>query len=152
MLALTALTLTHCADKSNSPSPTQNVEPTFSSLYTHVLSKNCVGCHEPQGSATINANTTLNFTSLSLAYQTLTQGTSVGLAANISAECSNVPLIVGGEPLSSYLLATLFIDYFKTDFYKQGCTPHSPSAHGATVNSNEKSAFVQWIQNGALNN
>jgi len=144
------LLITRC-DSSKS-SKTSNVTSNFTSIYTHVLSKNCVQCHEPQGSATINNSTQIDFSTQAVAYQTLTSLTSTGVSANLNSQCSGVPLVSMGHADQSYVLATLSATYFHADFYKSGCTPYSPSGHGATLSSTETQAIVEWIQNGAINN
>jgi len=151
ILILGAVLLTRCGSKNN-PTTVSGVQPTFSSLYSNVFSKNCIQCHEPQGSATVNNGTTLDFSTQGMAYTTLTSGTSVGSFSNNNGECHSVPFIVSSQPTSSYMLATLISDYTHSDFYNVGCTPYSPSAHGATLDSADETALVQWIQNGALNN
>jgi hypothetical protein len=149
LLALTALLLTRCGTQDATSS---GVDPTFNSLYTRVLSKNCVGCHQPAGSATQDSETQIDFTTKALAYSTLTGGNSTGISANINNQCSNVPLVSPSHPENSYLLATLATDYHHDNFYNAGCTPYSPSAHGATIGTAEKNAIVEWIKAGALNN
>lgn len=151
ILILTTILLTRCGSKDN-PTTSSGVQPTFSSLYSNVFSKNCIQCHEPQGSATVTYGTNIDFSTQGIAYTTLTSGTSVGSISNTSGQCHSVPLIEPNQPTSSYMLATLFSDYTHSDFYKIGCTPYSPSAHGATLDSADEAALVQWIQNGALNN
>ncbi len=148
LLALPII-LTHCNPKDSLK--TSNIQPSFSSIYENVLSKNCVGCHEPQGMGTVQG-AQIDFSSKAIAYQTLTSSYSSGTASNSSGQCSSVPLVSAGHPESSYMLATLFTDYHHSNFGINGCTPHSPSAHGATVDSSEKDAIVNWIQNGAQNN
>jgi len=140
--------ITRCDSKKSTG--TGAVSSTLSSIYTNVLSRNCVQCHEPGASATVNNSTQVDFSSPSSAYQTLTSLTSTGISTG--SQCSNVPLVSIGHPEQSYLLATLSSDYFHTDFYQNGCTPYSPDAHGATLSSTELHAIVEWIQNGASNN
>lgn len=150
LLLAVPLLLTNCGSKNNSN--TSGIQPTFTSIYTNILSKNCVQCHEPQGSATQVSGTQIDFSNKSSAYQTLTSGTTSGDTAILSGQCTNVPLVHASHPESSYLMATLATDYHHSDFYKPGCTPYSPSGHGATIDSTEKDAIVDWIKNGALNN
>lgn len=142
------LFLTHCGSKQDS----SEVAARFSSIYTRVLNQNCVQCHEPQGSATVNNSTLIDFSSQALAYQTLTTLTSTGLSANINNQCSGVPLVTVGYPEGSYLLATLFSDYHHTDFVKSGCTPYPSNIHGVTLSTSEKQAIVEWVRSGAVNN
>ena len=148
--AIILLILPSC--DSNKTTSNKDIQNTFSSIYINVLSKNCVACHEPQGSATLNSQTTIDFSSKNLSYQSLVNGTSVGFSANISGQCNNVPLVSPHTPNDSYLLATLSSNYNHSNFYKNGCSPYSPNAHAATISSDEFSALVSWIQNGALNN
>ncbi len=147
-ILLLPLGLTSCSPSGDTST---TLEATFTSLYNNVLSKNCVGCHQPGGSG-FNAGALIDFSTHATSYSTLINRSTSGDTAVLNGQCSNVPLVLSGQPSSSYLLATLFTDYNHSDFYKTGCTPYSPSGHGATVGTSEKDAFVQWIQGGALDN
>ncbi len=142
-----------CDSKKLAQIPTTKVvSADFNSIYTEILSKNCVQCHEPEGSATVNNFVQLDFSTASSAYQTLTTETSTGVAANTNGQCFGVPLIVKSSPTESYMLATLSTQYNHTNFYKTDCSPYLPDAHGATVSASDLDAIVKWIQDGALNN
>lgn len=148
-ILFTLLILVRCGEKTETTST--ETAPNFSSIYTNVLSKNCVQCHEPSGSATINNGTRIDFTNKAIAYQTLTSYTSSGYSANLSNQCTSVYLVVPGAPTNSYLLATLSESYHRANFMVANCTPYSPNAHGASLNSTDLNAMVQWITSGALN-
>lgn len=148
LLSAMGTLLTQCNPKKDLD--VTGVQGTFSSIYTNVLSKNCVGCHSP-GGAGPTAGSDLDFSNQSTSYQSLKNGSVKGYSANGSGQCNNVYLVQSGQPQSSYLLATLYSDYYKTDFVRAGCDPYQPSGHGATVGADEKNAMVKWIQNGAAN-
>lgn len=130
---------------------TKNTGSQFSAIYKDILSKNCVGCHSPGGSG-FQSGATIDFSTQSLAYSTLVNGTVHGYSSNLSGQCNNVYLVQAQQPNSSYLLATLFNDYYKIDFVQSGCDPYSPSIHGASVGESEMNVIVNWINSGALNN
>ncbi len=136
---------------SNKESLNTDIQPQFSSIYTNILSKNCVGCHSPGGSG-FNSGAQIDFSTVSSAYSTLVSGLVHGNSANLGGQCNNVYLVQAGLPNASYLLATLFNDYYHINFVQSGCDPYPPSGHAASVGDDEKKALVGWINAGAQNN
>jgi hypothetical protein len=81
------------------------VQATFTSLYGDYLS-NCAHCHAPAAPGrTSDIEQTLDFTSKSTAYTTITTGMAAGLMGNF-ADCNGVKF-VNMDPTKSLLLASL---------------------------------------------
>lgn len=141
--------LTRCGQQST----TTTVSGTFTDVYTNTLSTDCVSCHNPtNGAATLDNNTTIDFSSQSQAYTTLTAGVVAGMVK--APTCGGLQLVVASNPTNSYVLATMFSTYNTANFAgKNGCTPYNHANYGNfNLSAAEQTSIVNWIQNGAQNN
>lgn len=153
LLVGTTFLLTRCGDKSSNRSRSFIFKDpgTFTDIYTNTISTGCVQCHQPGGTATADNNVQLDFTSQASAFSGLT---SENVNGSISApKCPSVPLVVSADPTDSYLMGTLFPDYYKDSNFDNSanCAPYQ---HGGQVNlsADEKNSILLWIQNGIPNN
>ena len=144
-----ALTMSGCGS-SNSASPASNVavDPSFTSIYTNVLSQNCASCHQPGGSGTLNG-ANLDFSSQSQAYNTI-----FDMVAGLSSSgCTSLHNVVASAPRSSYLLAVIDSSYNRAGFgAASGCQPIASHVSGGYASPAAQAAIVTWITNGAANN
>ena len=133
------------------------VEPRLSSLYQNYLGS-CKSCHAPGAPGrTAMMEQTLDFTSATTAFTTLTTGKAAGLVGN-QADCNTVPFVISGKPAQSLIVAVVdqptrvAFDYpmaakcdsseITDETVKQGFAP--PDTFVA--------ALKQWITDGASNN
>jgi len=133
------------------------VQPKFSSLYGDFFS-NCSGCHAPDAPGkTSNVEPTLNFSSASTAYSTLTTGSATGLQGN-AAGCNGTPFLTKGQPGKSLVVAVLDAPTRQAfdDSAHPNCDQSAISDMTVKVGSQPSGAFVsslkQWITDGAPNN
>jgi len=145
------------ADMTGTPdSPTTGVTASFTSLYGDYFG-NCKNCHSPNGlGRTSDTEQTLDFTSKTTAFTTITTGMALGLPGNF-ADCNMVPF-VNADPAKSLILAALDQPtrnaFDLTGFAK--CDMDTISDETAKVGSAPSAAFIaalkQWLQDGAPNN
>lgn len=80
--------------------------PSFTVLYNGYL-KGCASCHSPDAtSPPLGTEQTLDFTTRTTAYQTLTTGAASGLLG-ATAPCNGVAFIKSGAPATSLALAVV---------------------------------------------
>lgn len=140
--------LTQCGKITTTTTPTSG---TFASVYSILLSNNCNECHIPTGAATTNNHVTLNFTSATTAYTTLTQNSVTG--ASSTGTCGTVKIVSAGSLSKSYLIGVLVQSYNISNFAGvTGCTPYSTHLQDTHLSSSDQTSLTTWIQNGALNN
>src|SRR5262245_66575622 len=134
------------------------VQATFSSLYGDYFS-NCGQCHSPNGPGrTSDIEQSLDFSTKSTAYTTITSGSATGLMGNPMG-CNGTPFIVSGQPSQSLIVAVLD-DGVRATFDLAGhpdCDMNSITDQTTPkVGSSPSAAFLAalktWIQNGAPNN
>lgn len=131
------------------------VQASFTSLYQDYF-QNCGQCHAPGAPGrTSDTEQSLDFSSRSTAYSTLTGGTATGLSGNQSA-CNGVPFI-GGSSTSSLVMAVLDEDVrqiFDVSSHP-GCDVDAISDMTLKVGKQPSQAFLgalgTWIDNGAPN-
>ena len=133
-----------------------NVEPKFSSLYDNYF-KNCKQCHAPGAAgATSSTEKSLDFSSASSAYATLSQGKATGLTGNQTG-CNGVAFVVKGDPAHS--LAVAVLDEGTRSAFdlagNPGCDTSSISDMAFKVNQVPSAAVLaalkSWISAGAAN-
>lgn len=129
---------------------TGGVQAKFSSLYGDYLS-NCKICHAPNAPGrTADIEKTLDFTSMTTAYDTIVNGKASGLVGN-QMDCNSVPFIQKGAPDKSLLVASLDAatrtNYDNTQFPK--CDATAISDMTVKVGMQPSAAFVtalkDWI-------
>jgi hypothetical protein len=154
------LILARCGDNSKrsaiEPADSRLDSGTFSSIYQNTIQSECIQCHQPGQSSGVQAGTSLDFTSQSQAYATLTSGaTSLVSSIDESGSCQGAAIIVAGNPAQSYFAATLFPDWAQR-YSNPGfpnCSPYSHEVHqNLNLSSDEENSIITWIQNGAQNN
>ena len=124
---------------------------TFTAVYTNTLKSACIECHVPTGSATRDNKCTIDFTSQTTAFNTLTTGLVVGTVSK--GTCGTMSLVTALNPSKSYLTGVLFSDYVSQNFGGvTGCTPYPLSVHNQNLSADEKSSMLKWITDGAKNN
>jgi hypothetical protein len=123
---------------------------TFAHVYNVTLKTACIQCHVPGGSAT-TAGVTLDFSTQTTAYQSLT--TSVVSGGSTKNTCPNISIVLSKDANKSYLAGVLFDSYHTSNFAGvTGCTPYSAHLTDQSLSSDEQTSIVNWINNGALNN
>ena len=131
------------------------VTPHFGSLYGDYLST-CKQCHAPGAPGrTLDTEQSLDFTTRSTAYTTLTTKLAAGLVGNQLA-CNDVPFLVAGQPSQSLLVAVL--DATVRQAFDRpaapGCDVDAISDETVKVGSAPSAAFLaalsDWITAGAL--
>jgi hypothetical protein len=152
LLTSSLFLLNRCGNRDSQPNSRSFISHdsgTFTDIYTNTLSGQCVACHQPGSSN--NDESTLDFTSQANAFTTLTTGTVVG--EQKAPTCGKMPLVIANDPADSYLMGTLFADYYKGSNFNNDadCAPYQ---HGQQVqlSDDEKNSMLQWIQNGLPNN
>jgi hypothetical protein len=143
------------SDGRQSPLGARSDSGTFSAIYQNTIQSECIQCHEPGQSSGVQAGTSLDFTSQSQAYATLTSGSTSVVSATDAGGCIGAAIIVGGNPGQSYFAATLFTDwaqkYSNASF--PNCDPYSHVVHqNLNLSADEENSIIAWIQNGAQNN
>lgn len=136
---------------------TAAVEPKFSSLYSNYL-VGCKNCHAPGAPGrSSDTETTLDFSTVSTAFSTVTSGNAAGLVGNAAA-CNSVPFVVSGHPETSLLVAVLD-QPTRTSFHAPSaasCDADAVTDETVKQGSAPSDAFVTalktWITNGASNN
>lgn len=132
------------------------VQAKFSSLYGDYLST-CKSCHAPNAPGrTKDTEQTLDFTSMTTAYNTIVNGKAAGLVGN-QADCNMVPFIQKGAPEKSLLVASIDSatrrTYDNTQFPK--CDETAIADMTVKVGSQPSAAFVTalkgWITANAPN-
>ncbi len=136
---------------------TAPVEPKFGSLYGDYLST-CKQCHAPGApGATLDTEKSLDFTTRTTAYTTLTTKMASGLVGN-QATCNGVSFVVPGKPGESLLVATLDAEVRQAfDLVAAPtCDVDAITDETVKVGSPPTALFVtalkQWITDGALDN
>jgi hypothetical protein len=123
---------------------------TFSNVYSVTLKTACIQCHVPAGSATA-AGVTLDFSTQTTAYQTLTA--SVVSGGSTKNTCANISIVSAKNASKSYLAGVLFSSYNTSNFAGvTGCVPYSAHLTDQNISSDEQTSIINWINNGALNN
>jgi hypothetical protein len=123
---------------------------TFTNVYVNTLNTACIQCHVPGGSA-FAAGATIDFTTQTTAYQTLT--TSFVSATDVKATCGAVKIVAANDPADSYLAGVLFKTYYKSsNFGVPGCSPYNAHLSDQNLSSAEQTSIITWIQTGAPNN
>jgi len=139
-LFLTVLLFTACQKQ-------ESIEPTFSSIWEHRLSKSCANCHQP-GAQADQANVHIDFRDKLAAYNGLLASYVKGLTG--STTCNSVKLVTGGFPEQSYLVGILVSAYNKNNFAGQiGCQPINDHIEGQYASPAEQEAILNWILSGA---
>mgnify|MGYP000860888043 FL=1 len=156
-LALVACTPVDSEDVTGTDAVQQDTpaSPTFHPLYDSYLQK-CVECHAPPAPGrTSTTETTLDFSTLQAAYDTLTGGTASGLSGN-QQDCNGVRFIDSTYPAS--LLAAVLDETVRATFSATGqgtCDEAAVSDMTLKVQDQEppSAAFLQalreWIDAGA---
>lgn len=132
-----------CGDQSSNTSITSN----FSSIYSNLLSTDCMSCHVPGGVATSDG-ANFDLSTEDTAYSTLTSNTFGGTS---SSGCGTVSLVDAGSASTSGLMAILFDDITNSDggFVLISCTPYSVHHSDQNISDEERTAITDWINNGA---
>lgn len=130
------------------------VAPTFSALYASYLGE-CVQCHAAGAPGrTPDIETSLDFSTQTMAYQTLRNGKATGLTG-AKAACNGVAFVVPGSPDQSLLVAVLAPDVRAT-FGIGACTASHITDEAAKVGTPPSAGFLAalraWIVAGAANN
>lgn len=147
-LFLIAIVVARCGgDKKTSTS----IQPTFTSIYSTILSQACIQCHVPSG-VPYGSGVLLDFTSKTTAYTTLTTKVASGPTSGAACTTNNISIISAGSPSNSFLMGVLFTSYWGTNFAGVGCTPYNAHLSDQALGSAEKAALEQWITSGAANN
>ena len=133
-------------------------EPTFTNLYDGYFQE-CKSCHAPgaPGFEEGKTETSLNFSSQSSAYNSISTGKAAGLVGN-QADCNGVRFVDGGaDPAKSLIVAVLdggvrrAFDLSSTP----NCNQDTISDMTVKVGSSPSSGFVddlkEWIEAGAPN-
>jgi hypothetical protein len=128
----------------------------FSTLYAGYFST-CKVCHTPNAPGrTSETEQTLDFSSRSQAYNTITQGTASGLTGNQEG-CNGAPFI--GDTAGESLILAVVDEDTRANFdlpSHPDCNADSISDMTLKVGNAPSSAFVQslsaWIEAGAPNN
>ena len=131
------------------------VTASFSSLYGDYLG-NCGSCHAPGAPGrTSDIESSLDFSSRTTAYTTLTSGMAAALTGPPMA-CNGVPFIAKGKPASSLALAVLD-ETVRTSFdlpSAPSCDRLSITDETVKVGSAPSTVFLAsfraWIQAGAI--
>lgn len=146
-LSLSIIFLASCSKKEDT------MNPTYATLYSEVFSKRCVECHRPGGQAYQNS-ANLDFSTSSTGYNSMV-GVSVSGITTIAGGCTGRKIVQASQPTNSYILGTFFSDYGLggSTFGGAGCSPYNHTGFANSVpTSREKTALVEWISKGALNN
>jgi hypothetical protein len=132
-VAVSALASSACDEKlSDLTGPTPNLQPTFSSIQSEILTPRCAGCHTnigrpaPQGLVLLEGS----------AYANL-----VGVAARGKADATRV---VPGDPENSYLV-------HKVEG-RGGISGQRMPFNGAPLTDGQILVIKRWIELGAQNN
>lgn len=149
--SLIALSFTLVINGCSSDNSSSDTTPTFSGLYSNVFSQDCMDCHSPGGQAQVDG-IPLDFSTKTLAYQTLTESSVSGSNAG---DCGGVT-IIGDSAETSYILGVHSESYRQNDFAGVvGCTPYAGHIEDSNISSlidPYLNDLVSWINAGALNN
>lgn len=148
-LAALALTLPRCGQTPTSSGPAAG---TFTNVYSIITTSNCNQCHVPAVSAGSARGSTLDFTSATTAYTTLT--TQNVTATDSSANCGTVKIVNKTTPANSYLLAIFTQADQVTGFGgAASCKPDTSHLAGtANITGDELTTINNWIIAGAPQN
>ncbi len=131
-------------------------EPHFASLYAGYLDK-CALCHAPKAPGrTSDTEKTLDFSTKTTAYMTLTAGAATGLQGSVAA-CNGVKFITPGKPAASLLVAVVdqatrkAFDYPMTPACDDSAMTDMTVKTGSQPPTGFVAALKQWITDGALN-
>ena len=139
ILTLTAFLFFSC---SKTDDKTTSTDATFSSIYTKILSVNCVTCHTTGGGS--SGVSDLDFSSQTNAYNDL-MGT-----VKKQSTCTSLRRVEPSTPSRSYVLALLIDDYNKDNFAGvTNCKPPVEHITNTRLNSTDKLAIIDWISAGA---
>ena len=122
LLCVAVVLFNRCGTSPSDPAPPP--AGSFAHVYSILQTANCNECHTPGGSAS-QSQVTLDFTSPSTAYTSLTTST---VSAQDATSCSGIKIVVAGNPSKSYLAAVLSSTYYSggSNFSeKSGCTPYT---------------------------